>query len=122
MLHALGGDLLQTFLDLAIERRAHFHIKSAPDERQPQRLGGQLSQLHADAAQDTFARFKDDSAGLELLFKLATFAAKPAGVRAIDLGVMLEHAVPARMTVTMQTAGRLCGRLVPVVAGATVAR
>jgi len=104
MLDTLGCNLLQTILDSAIERGRHTDVEASSNKRQPQRLGRQFSQLHADATQDAFAGFKDDSTRLVLLLEFAALLPETAGIGTIVLGVRLQGAIPRRPAIAMQAA------------------
>ena len=104
MPNAFVSDLLQALLDRMVHRRGDSHIKSSTDKRQAQGLACEFRKLHANAAEDALAGFKNNSTGLQLLLKSAALAPKAAGVRSILFRVMLKQAVPGRAAIAMQTA------------------
>ena len=90
---AFAGHFLQAALDALVEWRGDADIKTTTDKGQSERLAGQFRQLHANATEDAFAGFEDNSAGLDMLLERAALLAVTAGVGFIKLGVGLERAI-----------------------------
>jgi len=104
MLDAFGGDFLKPVGKGPIQGRAYSNIEAAADKRQPQRLARLLRQLDANAAENTLARFKDDSAGPRMLLEAPPFGSEVRGIRLVERRVMLKAALSGCATVTVQTA------------------
>lgn len=90
---ALFGSAPESLLDGGIERSGDADIKTAADESEAERFAGQLGQANANAAEDALPGLENDAARLRLLFEGPPLGAEPAGIGAVNLGVVLEHAV-----------------------------
>src|ERR1035441_7599223 len=84
--------LFRSLLDGAVERPGHPHVEAASDKSQAQRFGRHFGQLDANPAENAFARLEEDAAGLELPGKGPALGAEPAGVGALNMGVVLQPA------------------------------
>jgi hypothetical protein len=122
MLDASGGDFLETLGDGAIKGSSDTDVEATPDKGQPEGFTSLLSQLDADAAENAFARFKENLTVLEVLFERTALIAKAIRVCPINLGVFLEFAVTDSPAIAMETAAGFERRLVAAKAGASAAR
>ena len=122
MAHAFFRHRSQALLDGAVEGPATRTSKPRPMKVRPSGSAAISASLTQIPQRMHLPGSKMTPPGLELLFEGPALRAEAAGVGAIDLGVMLEHAVARRAAVAMQASRRLPHRLAAVDPGRSGAR
>ena len=100
---AIGGDFLQPVGEVAAERGGDLDVESPAHERESERFGGLAGDLDADAAEDALARFEQHVTRMEFLAEGAALPGEPAGLGAVDLGVVLQGAVSGSPAIAVET-------------------
>jgi len=121
MFDAVLGDFLESFTDGMLQGGGDLDIEAASNEREAEGFAGLFGELDADAAEDAFAGFEDDAAGLADLGEAAALAAVTAVVDAVGGGVVLEGAIAGGAAIAMEAAAGFLGGFFAGEAGAAVA-